>query len=53
MVSTSTKKAVNKRIVFPLRIVIPSVKIKDSVKRWFNFHYAEKLLPLAGTSKKP
>ena len=53
MVSPSTEKAVNKRIVFPLRIVIPSVKIKDSVKRWFNFHYAEKLLPPAGTSKKP
>ena len=52
MVSTSRKKFVNKRLLFPIdRHSDPISQNKGFVKE-IRFHYTEKLLSAAGISKK-
>ena len=52
MVSTSRKKAVNKRILFPIDRNSDSNSQNEGFVKKIHFHYAEKLLSLAGISKK-
>ena len=52
MVSTSRKKFVNKRLLFPIdRKSDPIIQNKGFVKE-IRFHYTEKLLSAAGISNK-
>ena len=52
MVSTSRKKVVNKRTLFPIGRNSDSTSQKEGFIKKIRFHYAEKLVSLAGTSKK-
>ena len=52
MVSTSRKKYVNKRILFPLDRYSDSTSQNEGFIKNILFHYAEKLLSPAGISKK-
>ena len=51
MVSTSRKKAVNKRILFPIDRNSDSTSQNEGFVKKIRFHYAEKLLSPAGISK--
>ena len=52
MVSKSRKKAVNKRILFPIDRSFDSTSQNEGFVKNMRFHYAEKLLSPAGISKK-
>ena len=52
MVSKSRKKAVNKRIQFPIDRSSDSTCQNEGFAKNMRFHYAEKLLSPAGISKK-
>ena len=52
MVSTSRKKAANKRILFPIDRNSDSTSQNEGFVKKTRFHYAEKLLSSAGISKK-
>ena len=52
MVSTSRKKAVNKRILFPIDRNSDSTSQNEGFVKKIRFHYAEKLLSPTGISKK-
>ena len=52
MVTTSRKKAVNKRILFPIDRNSDSTSQNERFVKKIRFHYAEKLLSPAGLSKK-
>ena len=52
MVSTSRKKAANKRILFPIDRNTDSTSQNEGLVIKIRFHYAEKLLSLARISKK-
>ena len=52
MVSTSRKKAVNKRILFPIGRNSDSTSQNEGFVRKILFHYAQNLLSPAGISKK-
>ena len=52
MVSTSGKKAVNTRILFPIGRNSDSTSQNEGFVKKIRFHYAEKLLSPAGISKK-
>ena len=51
MVSTSRKKAVHKRILFPIDRNSDSNSQDEGFVKKIHFHYAEKLLSPAGISK--
>ena len=52
MVSTSRKKAVNKKILFPIDKNFDSTSQNEGFVKKIRFKYAEKLLSPAGISKK-
>ena len=52
MVSTRRKKAVNKRILFPIDRNSDSTNQHEGFVKKIRFHFAEKLLSPAGISKK-
>ena len=52
MVSTSRKKAVNKRILFPIDRNSDSTSEIEGFIKNIRFHYSEKLLSPAGIFKK-
>ena len=52
MVSTSRKKAVNKRILFPIDRNSDFTSKNEGLVKNMRFHYAEKLLSPGGISKK-
>ena len=52
MVSTSIKKSVNKRILFPEDRNPDSTSQNEGFVKKIRFRYTEKLLSLAGISKK-
>ena len=52
MVSLSRKKAVNKRIMFPIDRNSDSNSQNEGFVKKIRFHYVEKLLSPAGISKK-
>ena len=52
MVSKSRKKAVNKRILFPIDRNSDSTSQNEGFVKKIRFHYAEKLLSPGGLSKK-
>ena len=52
MVSTSRKKAINKRILFPLDRNSDSTSQNERFIRKIRFHYAKKLPSPAGIPKK-
>ena len=53
MVSASRKKAVNKKILFPIDRSSDSTSQNEGFVKKIRFHYAKKLLSQAGISKKP
>ena len=52
MVSTSRKKVVNKKILFPIDRNSDSTSQNEGFIQKIHFHYAQKLLSPAGISKK-
>ena len=52
MVSTSRKKAVNKKMLFSIDRNSDSTSQNEGFVKKIRFHYAEKLLSPAGISKK-
>ena len=52
MVSTSRKKVVNKRVLFPIGRNSDSSSQNEGFGKKICFHYAENLLSPAGISKK-
>ena len=52
MVSISMKAAINKRILFPIDRNSDSISQNEGFLKTIPFHYAEKLLYLAGIAKK-
>ena len=53
MVSTNTKNAVNKRILFAIDRNSDCTRQNEGLVKKIHFHYAEKPLSPAGVSKKP
>ena len=52
MISTSRKKVINKRTLFPINRNSDSTSQNERLTKNIRFHYTEKLLSPAGISKK-